>query len=79
MALTDITPGPAEDEISRLLRTSSLVPLTIAAWDSGALLHVNAAAAALIGVPAEALRGRSMLDFYVDAKQRTRVHRGRTG
>ena len=31
MALTDITPGPAEDEISRLLRTSSLVPLTIAA------------------------------------------------
>jgi PAS domain S-box-containing protein len=70
MALTDITPGPAEDEISRLLRTSSLVPLTIAAWDSGALLHVNAAAAALIGVPADALRGRSMLEFYVDAEQR---------
>ena len=70
MALTDITPGPAEDEISRLLRTSSLVPLTIAAWDSGALLHANAAAAALIGVPAETLRGRSMLDFYVDAEQR---------
>ena len=70
MALTDITPGPAEDEISRLLRTSSLVPLTIAAWDSGALLHANAAAAAMIGVPAESLRGRSMLDFYVDAEQR---------
>jgi two-component system cell cycle sensor histidine kinase PleC len=70
MALTDITPGPAEDEISRLLRTSSLVPLTIAAWDSGALLHANAAAAALIGVPAETLRGRSILDFYVDAEQR---------
>ena len=48
MALTDITPGPAEDEISRLLRTSSLVPLTIAAWDSGALVHVNAAAAAAV-------------------------------
>ena len=70
MALTDITPGPAEDEISRLLRTSSLVPLTIAAWDSGALIHVNAAAAAMIGVPADALRGRSMLEFYVDAEQR---------
>ena len=70
MALTDITPGPAEDEISRLLRTSSLVPLTIAAWDSGALLHASAAAAALIGVPVEALRGRSMLEFYVDAEQR---------
>ena len=70
MALTDITPGPAEDEISRLLRTSSLVPLTVTAWDSGALLHASEAAAALIGVPVDALRGRSMLEFYVDAEQR---------
>ena len=70
MALIETIPGPAEDEISRLLRTSSFVPLTIAAWDSGALLHVNAAAAALIGLPAEALRGRSMLEFYVDPEQR---------
>jgi two-component system cell cycle sensor histidine kinase PleC len=70
MALTDITPGPAEDEISWLLRTSALVPLTITAWESGVLLHASAAAAALLGVPAEALRGRSMLDFYVDAEQR---------
>ena len=70
MALTDITPGPAEDEISRLLRTSSLVPLTVTAWDSGALIHASEAAAALIGVPADALRGRSMLEFYVDAEQR---------
>ena len=70
MALTDSTFGPAEDEISRLLRTSSLVPLTIAAWDSGALLHASAAAAALIGVPADSLRGRSMLEFYVDPEQR---------
>jgi len=70
MALTDITPGPTEDEIGRLLRTSSLVPLTITAWDSGALLHASDAAAALIGVPANALRGRSMLEFYVDAEQR---------
>jgi PAS domain S-box-containing protein len=75
MALTDITPGPAEDEISRLLRTSSLVPLTIAAWESGALLHASAAAAALIGVPAEALRGRSMLEFYVDPEQRRALQR----
>ena len=75
MALTDITPGPAEDEISRLLRTSSLVPLTIAAWDSGALLHASAAAAALIGVPADALRGRSMLEFYVDPEQRRALQR----
>jgi PAS domain S-box-containing protein len=70
MALTDITPAPAEDEISRLLRTSTLVPLTITAWDSGALLHASDAAAALIGVQADALRGRSMLDFYVDPEQR---------
>ena len=70
MALTDITPGPTEDEIGRLLRTSSLVPLTITAWDSGALLHASDAAAALIGVPANALRGRSMLEFYVDTEQR---------
>ena len=70
MALTDITPRPTEDEIGRLLRTSSLVPLTITAWDSGALLHASDAAAALIGVPANALRGRSMLEFYVDAEQR---------
>ncbi|HJR21761.1 MAG TPA: PAS domain-containing sensor histidine kinase [Dongiaceae bacterium] len=75
MALTDITPGPAENEISRLLRTSSLVPLTIAAWDSGALLHASAAAAALIGVPVEALRGRSMLEFYVDPEQRRALQR----
>src|SRR5688572_2777139 len=70
MALTDITPGPAEDEISRLLRTSSLVPLTITAWDSGALLHASDAAAAMIGVPADALRGRSILEFHVDVEQR---------
>ena len=70
MALTDITPGPAEDEISRLLRTSSLVPLTIAAWDSGALIHASAAAAAMIGVSLDALRGRSILEFYVDPDQR---------
>ena len=75
MALTDTTPAPAEDEISRLLRTSTLVPLTITAWDSGALLHASDAAAALIGVPADALRGRSMLDFYVDPEQRQSLQR----
>ena len=75
MALTEITPGPTEDEIGRLLRTSSLVPLTITAWDSGALLHASDAAAALIGVPADALRGRSMLEFYVDGEQRRRLLR----
>jgi PAS domain S-box-containing protein len=70
MALTDITPGPAEDEISRLLRTSSLVPLTITAWDSGALIHASEAAAAMLGVSADALHGRSILEFYVDPEQR---------
>ena len=70
MALTDITPGPAEDEISRLLRTSSLVPLTITAWDSGALIHASEAAAAMVGVSVDALRGRSVLEFYVDVEQR---------
>jgi two-component system cell cycle sensor histidine kinase PleC len=70
MALIDTTPAPAEDEISRLLRTSTLVPLTITAWDSGALLHASDAAAALIGLPRDALRGRSTLDFYADPEQR---------
>jgi PAS domain S-box-containing protein len=70
MRLTDTNPQAAEDEISRLLRTSSLVPLTISAWESGALIHASAAAAALIGASPEALRGRSMLDFYVDSEQR---------
>ena len=70
MALTDITPGPTEDEISRLLRTSSLVPLTIAAWESGALIDASAAAAAMIGVSLDALRGRSIVEFYVDPDQR---------
>jgi PAS domain S-box-containing protein len=70
MALTDITLGLAEDEISRLLRTSSLVPLTVAAWDSGALIDANEAAAAMIGVSLDALRGRSLLEFYVDPEQR---------
>jgi PAS domain S-box-containing protein len=70
MALTDTNLGPAEDEISRLLRTSSLVPLTITAWDSGVLIHASEAAAAMLGVPLDALRGRSILEFYVDPQQR---------
>lgn len=70
MALTDTTPGPAEDEISRLLRTSSFVPLTITAWDSGALIHASKAAATMIGVSVDALRGRSIVEFYVDPEQR---------
>ena len=62
--------GPADDEISRLLRYSSFVPVTIAAWETGALIHANDAAAALLGVAAEELDGRSILEFYVEPAQR---------
>jgi PAS domain S-box-containing protein len=70
MAFIETNPGPAEDEISRLLRTSSLVPLTVAAWESGALIHANEAAAALFGVPLDDLGRRSILEFYVEPAQR---------
>jgi len=46
------------------------VPLTITAWDSGALIHASEAAAAMVGVSVDALRGRSVLEFYVDVEQR---------
>jgi PAS domain S-box-containing protein len=66
----DTSGGSADDEICRFLRTSALVPITIAAWESGALFHVNDAAAALVGLPAAELSGRSILEFYVDPRQR---------
>src|SRR5690349_2033582 len=62
--------GPADEEIGRMLRTSSLVPVTIATWETGLLIHANDAAATLFGVPAGALAGRSIHDFYVDPEQR---------
>ena len=66
----DTPGGSADDEICRFLRTSALVPITIAAWESGALFHVNEAAAAMVGVSAAELNGRSILEFYVDPRQR---------
>src|ERR1700754_2349500 len=66
----DTPGGSADDEICRFLRTSSLVPISIAAWETGTLIHVNEAAAAMLGVPAAELNGRSILEFYVDPRQR---------
>ncbi len=66
----DIPGGSADDEICRFLRSSSLVPITIAAWENGTLFHANAAAAEMVGVAPAQLNGRSVLDFYVDPRQR---------
>jgi len=65
----DTPGGSADEEICRFLRTSALVPITITAWETGALFHANEAAAALVGVPVAELNGRSILDFYVDPRQ----------
>jgi len=70
MAFNETFSGPADEEISRSLRSLSFVPVTITAWDTGALLHANKAAATLIGLAAEELERRSILDFYVDPQQR---------
>ncbi|WP_162916705.1 PAS domain-containing sensor histidine kinase [Dongia deserti] len=70
MASNEPFSGPADEEISRLLRLSSVVPVTIAAWETGALLHANDAAAAMFGTSAEALSGRSILEFYVEPERR---------
>jgi two-component system cell cycle sensor histidine kinase PleC len=70
MAFNESSGGSADDEIGQLLRISSLVPLTIATWETGALIHANDAAAALVGVTPEELNGRSILEFYVEPERR---------
>ena len=70
MTFNESFSGPADEEISRSLRSLSFVPVTITAWDTGALLHANEAAAALIGLAAEELERRSIREFYVDPQQR---------
>jgi two-component system cell cycle sensor histidine kinase PleC len=75
MAFIETSGGSTDDEICRLLCISSLVPVTIATWETGALIHANEAAAALIGVSAEELGGRSILEFYVEPEQRTSLLR----
>ncbi|MEZ5833792.1 MAG: PAS domain-containing sensor histidine kinase [Dongiaceae bacterium] len=66
----DLPGGSADDEICRFLRTSALVPITITAWESGNLFHANEAAAAMVGLSTRELNGRSILEFYVDPRQR---------
>lgn len=66
----DAPGGSAEREICRFLRTSALVPISIAAWESGVLYHANEAAAALVGISPAELNGRSVNEFYVDPNQR---------
>jgi PAS domain S-box-containing protein len=75
MAFNETFSGPADEEISRSLRSLSFVPVTITTWDTGTLLHANKAAAALIGLPAEELEGRSILEFYVDPELRAALLR----
>ena len=70
MAFIESLSGPADDEIGRMLRMSPLMPITIATWETGVLIHASDAAAALFSVAAGELKGRSILDFYVDPEQR---------
>ncbi len=65
--------GPTDDAaVYRFLRTAPIIPVTISEWSTGTILHVNAAAAALLGMPAEAALGRSMREFYGDPARRER-------
>ena len=70
MDFTATTGESADDDIRRFLRASSFVPVTVSAWETGALIYVNDAAAALVGVSPEQLNGRSILEFYVEPEQR---------
>jgi two-component system cell cycle sensor histidine kinase PleC len=46
--------------------------VTISEWAIGTILHVNDMAAALFGLPADSVVGRSMREFYGDADGRER-------
>src|SRR5690349_12279020 len=76
MSLTDNMSGLADDSaVYRFLLTAPMVPVTISEWTTGNILHVNDMAAALFGLPADALLGRSMREFYGDPNGRDRFVR----
>lgn len=76
MTLTDNTSGLADDSaVYRFLLTAPMVPVTISEWTTGNILHVNEMAAALLGLPADAILGRSMGEFYGDPTGRERFLR----
>ena len=76
MTLTESTSGLADDSVVyRFLLTAPMVPVTISEWATGNILHVNDMAAALLGLPADAILGRSMAEFYGDPNGRERFVR----
>jgi PAS domain S-box-containing protein len=76
MTLTDNTSGLADDSaVYRFLLTAPMVPVTISEWTTGNILHVNDMAASLFGLPADAILGRSMAEFYGDPTGRERFVR----
>ncbi len=76
MNLTDNTSGLADDSaVYRFLLTAPMVPVAISEWTTGNILHVNDMAAALFGLPADAILGRSMAEFYGDPAGRERFLR----
>jgi PAS domain S-box-containing protein len=73
MKSTEIASGLADDAaVYRFLLTAPIVPVTISEWATGTILHVNDMAAALFGLPADSVVGRSMREFYGDADGRER-------
>lgn len=76
MTLTETESGLADDAaIYRFLLTAPIVPVTISAWTTGNILHVNEMAAALFALPPDAIIGRSMHEFYADQGGRERFLR----
>ncbi len=76
MNLTSNTSGLADESaVYRYLLSAPLVPVAISEWATGNILHVNDMAAALFGLPTDALLGRSMAEFYGEPGGRERFLR----
>ena len=76
MKLTETASGLADDAaIYRFLLTAPMVPVTISEWTTGNILHVNDMAAALFGLPTDAILGRSMGEFHGESTGRERFLR----
>ena len=76
MTLSETAGGLTDDSaVYRFLLSAPIVPVTISEWSTGNILHVNDMAAALFGLPADAILGRSMREFYGDPTGRDRFLR----
>jgi PAS domain S-box-containing protein len=76
MQSTETPSGLADDAaVYRFLLTAPMVPVAISEWTTGNILHVNEMAAALLGLPADAILGRSTAEFYGDPGGRERFLR----